>query len=164
TSSAAAVSTAGSASPGSTPGPSAAGTASPAESAAARDAASPAGGAGAQSAVSDAASGAGALLGTSADASDSGPHTYAATPPAGEGLSAEHTPASTRTIIAVTACPTGIAHTYMAADALVAAGERAGVRVQVETQGSSGTTPLSAATIAAADAVILATDVGVKDR
>lgn len=164
TSSAAAVSTAGSASPGSTPGPSAAGTASPAESAAARDAASPAGGAGAQSAVSDAASGAGALVGTSADASDSGPHTYAATPPAGEGLSAEHTPASTRTIVAVTACPTGIAHTYMAADALVAAGERAGVRVQVETQGSSGTTPLPAATIAAADAVILATDVGVKDR
>ncbi|MBF6084650.1 PTS sugar transporter subunit IIA [Nocardia cyriacigeorgica] len=164
TSSAAAVSTAGSASPGSTPGPSAAGTASPAESAAARDAASPAGGAGAQSAVSDAASGAGALVGTSADASDSGPHTYAATPPAGEGLSAEHTPASTRTIVAVTACPTGIAHTYMAADALVAAGERAGVRVQVETQGSSGTTPLSAATIAAADAVVLATDVGVKNR
>src|SRR5690606_36306562 len=81
-----------------------------------------------------------------------------------EGLSAEHTPASTRTIVAVTACPTGIAHTYMAADDLVAAGERAGVRVQVETQGSSGTTPLSAATIAAADAVILATDVGVKDR
>lgn len=72
--------------------------------------------------------------------------------------------AATRSIIAVTACPTGIAHTYMAADALVAAGERAGVRVQVETQGSSGTTPLSAATIAAADAVILATDVGVKGR
>ncbi|TLG00252.1 PTS sugar transporter [Nocardia cyriacigeorgica] len=71
---------------------------------------------------------------------------------------------STRSIVAVTACPTGIAHTYMAADALVAAGERAGVRVQVETQGSSGTTALSAATIAAADAVILATDVGVKGR
>ncbi|NEW39762.1 PTS transporter subunit EIIA [Nocardia cyriacigeorgica] len=73
-----------------------------------------------------------------------------------------HTP--TRTIVAVTACPTGIAHTYMAADALVAAGERAGVRVKVETQGSSGTTVLSAGTIAAADAVILATDVGVKGR
>lgn len=71
---------------------------------------------------------------------------------------------SSRSIVAVTACPTGIAHTYMAADALVAAGERAGVRVQVETQGSSGTTALSAATIAAADAVILATDVGVKGR
>ncbi len=37
--------------------------------------------------------------------------------------------------------PTGIAHTYMAADSLVAAGERAGVKVHVETQGSSGSTP-----------------------
>ncbi|MFD6395168.1 fructose-specific PTS transporter subunit EIIC [Nocardia sp. NPDC060249] len=67
-------------------------------------------------------------------------------------------------IVAVTACPTGIAHTYMAADALVAAGERAGVDVAVETQGSSGGDKLDPATIADADAVIFATDVGVKDR
>ncbi|MCO7240649.1 fructose-specific PTS transporter subunit EIIC [Aeromicrobium sp. CnD17-E] len=66
-------------------------------------------------------------------------------------------------IVAVTACPTGIAHTYMAADSLVQAGERAGVDLQVETQGSSGARPLSSATIAGADAVIFATDVGVKD-
>ena len=69
-----------------------------------------------------------------------------------------------RTIVAVTACPTGIAHTYMAADALAAAGERAGVTVRVETQGSSGSTPLPADVIAGADAVIFATDVGVKGR
>ncbi|BDB60248.1 MAG: fructose-specific PTS transporter subunit EIIC [Rhodococcus sp. (in: high G+C Gram-positive bacteria)] len=69
-----------------------------------------------------------------------------------------------RTIVAVTACPTGIAHTYMAADALAAAGERAGVTVRVETQGSSGSTPLPAEVIAGADAVIFATDVGVKGR
>ncbi|WP_138999904.1 PTS fructose transporter subunit IIABC [Rhodococcus zopfii] len=69
-----------------------------------------------------------------------------------------------RTIVAITACPTGIAHTYMAADALTAAGQRAGVTVRVETQGSSGSTPLPAAAIAAADAVIFATDVGVKGR
>ncbi|MFD4443714.1 fructose-specific PTS transporter subunit EIIC [Nocardia sp. NPDC058519] len=67
-------------------------------------------------------------------------------------------------IVAVTACPTGIAHTYMAADSLVAAGERAGVDVAVETQGSSGGCTLDPATIADADAVIFATDVGVKDR
>ncbi|MFF2395823.1 fructose-specific PTS transporter subunit EIIC [Nocardia sp. NPDC058114] len=67
-------------------------------------------------------------------------------------------------IVAVTACPTGIAHTYMAADALVAAGERAGVDVAVETQGSSGGDTLDPARIADADAVIFATDVGVKDR
>lgn len=69
-----------------------------------------------------------------------------------------------KSLIAVTACPTGIAHTYMAADALKLAAQRAGVALAVETQGSSGSTPLAAATISAADAVIFATDVGVKDR
>ena len=69
-----------------------------------------------------------------------------------------------KSIIAITACPTGIAHTYMAADALKLAAQRAGVHLTVETQGSSGSTPVSAATIAGADAVIFATDVGVKDR
>lgn len=73
-------------------------------------------------------------------------------------------PAPKASIIAITACPTGIAHTYMAADALKLAADRAGVHFTVETQGSSGSTPLSAETIAAADAVIFATDVGVKDK
>lgn len=72
--------------------------------------------------------------------------------------------AKPKSIVAITACPTGIAHTYMAADSLKLAAERAGVDFTVETQGSSGSTPMSAATIAAADAVIFATDVGVKDR
>lgn len=75
------------------------------------------------------------------------------------------TPAEkTRHLVAVTACPTGIAHTYMAAEALEAAAGRAGVDIQVETQGSAGSTPLPAATIAAADAVIFAVDVGVRGR
>ena len=69
-----------------------------------------------------------------------------------------------RRLVAVTACPTGIAHTYMAAEALEAAAERAGVDIAVETQGSAGSTPLSHETIAAADAVIFAVDVGVRDR
>ncbi|MFJ3958055.1 fructose-specific PTS transporter subunit EIIC [Arthrobacter sp. NPDC090010] len=67
-------------------------------------------------------------------------------------------------IVAVTACPTGIAHTYMSADSLVAAGKEMGVDVQVETQGSAGATPLPAATIAAADAAIFAVDVDVRDK
>ncbi|MGX6512226.1 PTS fructose transporter subunit IIABC [Rhodococcus sp. SJ-2] len=71
---------------------------------------------------------------------------------------------SERSVVAITACPTGIAHTYMAADALTAAAERAGVTLQVETQGSSGSTPIPPSVIAAADAVIFATDVGVKGR
>ncbi len=66
--------------------------------------------------------------------------------------------------MAVTACPTGIAHTYMAAESLEAAAERAGVDIQVETQGSAGSTPLSHDTIANAEAVIFAVDVGVRDR
>ncbi|SEK36666.1 PTS fructose transporter subunit IIABC [Rhodococcus maanshanensis] len=72
--------------------------------------------------------------------------------------------AAERYVVAVTACPTGIAHTYMAADSLVAAGERASVPVQVETQGSSGGTSLNPEVIAGASAVIFATDVGVKGR
>ncbi|NPC43475.1 fructose-specific PTS transporter subunit EIIC [Nocardioides sp. zg-1230] len=67
-------------------------------------------------------------------------------------------------LVAVTACPTGIAHTYMAAEALEAAAERAGVDIQVETQGSAGSTPLGHDTIARAGAVIFAVDVGVRDR
>ncbi|MCF8602825.1 fructose-specific PTS transporter subunit EIIC [Gordonia sp. HY442] len=67
-------------------------------------------------------------------------------------------------ILAVTACPTGIAHTYMAADALKLAADRADVEFAVETQGSSGTTPFTAQQLADADAVIFATDVGVKGR
>ncbi|GAA0514248.1 fructose-specific PTS transporter subunit EIIC [Saccharopolyspora thermophila] len=66
--------------------------------------------------------------------------------------------------VAVTACPTGIAHTYMAAEALEQAAKAAGDEIAVETQGSAGSTPLSAADVQGADAVILAADVGVRDR
>ncbi|AUN38866.1 EIIABC-Fru (plasmid) [Tsukamurella tyrosinosolvens] len=77
---------------------------------------------------------------------------------------AEPAPSGKPSLVAITACPTGIAHTYMAADALKLAAERAGVELTVETQGSSGSTPLSAQTIADAGAVLFATDVGVKGR
>lgn len=74
------------------------------------------------------------------------------------------TPAVVRRLVAVTSCPTGIAHTYMAAEALEAAAQRAGVAIDVETQGSAGSKPLPQATIDAADAVVFATDVGVRDK
>lgn len=62
-------------------------------------------------------------------------------------------------IVAVTACPTGIAHTIMAAEALQQAADRTGHSLRVETQGSVGTrNTLSAEDIAAADAVIIAAD------
>ncbi|HSP74971.1 MAG TPA: fructose-specific PTS transporter subunit EIIC [Cryobacterium sp.] len=72
--------------------------------------------------------------------------------------------AGARRIVAVTACPTGIAHTYMAAESLVTAAKAAGVDLQVETQGSAGLTMLDPAVIAAADAVIFAVDVDVRGR
>lgn len=67
-------------------------------------------------------------------------------------------------IVAVTSCPTGIAHTYMAAESLENAGREAGVEVVVETQGSAGFTRLDPAVIAAADGVIFAHDVPVRDK
>lgn len=68
-------------------------------------------------------------------------------------------------LVAVTACPTGIAHTYMAADALAqTAAAREDVELHVETQGSSSTEALAPDLIRDADAVIFATDVGVRDR
>lgn len=83
--------------------------------------------------------------------------------PAAAPSAAAEKPAA-KTLVAITACPTGIAHTYMAADSLSQAAKEAGVTLVVETQGSSGSTPIPADTIAKADAVIFATDVGVKDR
>ncbi|MEV8401448.1 PTS fructose transporter subunit IIABC [Streptomyces niveus] len=67
-------------------------------------------------------------------------------------------------VVAVTSCPTGIAHTYMAAEALEQAGQAEGVEVVVEPQGSAGFTRLDPAVIAAADGVIFAHDVPVREK
>ncbi|MFI6855923.1 fructose-specific PTS transporter subunit EIIC [Streptomyces sp. NPDC050416] len=67
-------------------------------------------------------------------------------------------------IVAVTSCPTGIAHTYMAAESLENAGREAGVEVTVEPQGSAGFTRVDPSVIAAADAVIFAHDVPVREK
>ncbi|MCJ7858056.1 PTS fructose transporter subunit IIABC [Corynebacterium kalidii] len=67
-------------------------------------------------------------------------------------------------LVGVTSCPTGIAHTYMAADALTqAADARDDVELVIETQGSSGGDKLTAAQIDGADAVIFAHGVGIRD-
>ncbi|GMA39774.1 PTS fructose-like transporter subunit IIB [Mobilicoccus caccae] len=68
------------------------------------------------------------------------------------------------TFVGVTSCPTGIAHTYMAAEALEQAAREAGHEMIVETQGSAGSEPLDQAVIDAADAVIFAHDLEVKDK
>ncbi|WAL96068.1 fructose-specific PTS transporter subunit EIIC [Streptomyces sp. Je 1-369] len=67
-------------------------------------------------------------------------------------------------VVAVTSCPTGIAHTYMAAESLENAAREAGVEITVETQGSAGFTRLDPAVIAAADGVVFAHDVPVRDK
>lgn len=67
-------------------------------------------------------------------------------------------------IVAVTSCITGIAHTYMAAEALEQAAKKAGYEITVETQGSAGSSPMKQSTIDEADVVIFATDLEVKDR
>jgi fructose PTS system EIIBC or EIIC component len=64
----------------------------------------------------------------------------------------------------VTSCPTGIAHTYMAAEAIEQAAKAAGHEVSVETQGAAGATPIPPEVIATADAVIFAADVEVRGR
>ena len=102
-----------------------------------------------------------------APASSTGPAAPRTVSPAAAptGAGTEGTPAAgARRLVAVTACPTGIAHTYMAADALVAAAKEMGIDLQVETQGSAGATPLAASVIDAADAVIFAVDVDVRDK
>ena len=66
--------------------------------------------------------------------------------------------------VAVTSCPTGIAHTYMAAEALEQAAKDAGHDIKVETQGAAGAEAVADADIAGADAVVFAADVEVRNR
>jgi PTS system fructose-specific IIB component/fructose-specific PTS system IIB-like component len=68
-------------------------------------------------------------------------------------------------IVAVTACPTGIAHTYMAAEQLEKTGRALGHEVKVETQGAMGIeNELSASDIAMADVAIFAVGIMVEGR
>ena len=66
-------------------------------------------------------------------------------------------------MLAVTACPTGIAHTYMAAEKLIERAKESGLSLKVETNGSSGVkNRLTDAEIAEADAIIVAADTKVE--
>ena len=118
------------------------------------------------SAAAPAAGAASSQGGTSAEGSDkkaepAETEAAAQTEPAGEDTAPA---AAKKKIVAVTACPTGIAHTYMAADALKYAAEDLGYDFKVETQGSSGNETLTQADIDEADAVVFAVSVNVRDR
>ena len=66
-------------------------------------------------------------------------------------------------IVAVTACPTGIAHTYMAAEQLEKTAKKLGHSIKVETQGAMGIeNELSQEDIAAAEVVIFAADIAIE--
>jgi fructose-specific phosphotransferase system IIB component len=68
-------------------------------------------------------------------------------------------------LVAVTACPTGIAHTYMAAEQLEKTAQALGHSIKVETQGAMGIeNELSAKDIADAEAAIFAVDIEVEKR
>lgn len=68
-------------------------------------------------------------------------------------------------IVAVTACPTGIAHTYMAAEKLERAARKLGHELKVETQGSMGIeNGLSPDDVSGADVILLAAGIAVRDR
>lgn len=76
-----------------------------------------------------------------------------------EEAAEEAEPQTARRLVGVTACPTGIAHTYMAAEALQEAAAKLGVEIKVETNGSGGVKhKLTAADIAGAEGVIVAAD------
>ncbi|WP_234418535.1 fructose PTS transporter subunit IIB [Dongshaea marina] len=67
-------------------------------------------------------------------------------------------------VIAVTACPSGVAHTFLAAKSLEKAANKLGIRIKVETQGANGiVNRLTAADVARAKLVILAHDVAIKE-
>ncbi len=70
---------------------------------------------------------------------------------------------SMKTVVCVTACPVGVAHTYMAAEYLEKAGKKLGIQIFVEKQGSKGIDgALTAEQLAQADAVIIAADIAIK--
>ncbi|RSL32903.1 PTS fructose transporter subunit IIA [Salibacterium salarium] len=81
-----------------------------------------------------------------------------------ENTSAQTTEASSGPqILAVTGCPTGIAHTFMAADALKAQAKEMGLSIKVETNGSDGIgNPLTSDDIAQAEGIIIASDTKVE--
>lgn len=68
-------------------------------------------------------------------------------------------------ILAVTACPSGVAHTYMAAEALESKAKARGYEIKVETQGSIGIeNKITEADLAGTDIVILTKDMGIKNK
>ena len=113
------------------------------------------------------AAGAGGADGAAGRAADAGSGAGADEAPAagtGSGGAAGAADGGGRLIVGVSSCPTGIAHTFMAAEALEQAGKARGIEVHIEGQGSGKIDWLDPDLIRRADAVIFAHDLPVKDR
>ncbi len=82
----------------------------------------------------------------------------------GSASAAQATSGDETLIVGVSSCPTGIAHTFLAAEALEQAGKARGVQVRIEGQGSGKIDWLDPALVARADAVVFAHDLPVKGR
>lgn len=99
------------------------------------------------------------------DYSNTGRNNYFCIAKFTNGNAENNAPSSPIRIAAISACPTGIAHTYMTTDALTSAAKARGdASLLVETQGTSDNSVLSEKEIASPDVVIFAADVGVRDR
>ncbi|MGO1598938.1 MAG: PTS fructose transporter subunit IIABC [Brachybacterium sp.] len=122
-------------------------------------AAAPAGGTVPSGATGATATGAGTGTGTGTGAGAAGT-AAAGTSATTDGEASSEAPV----LLAITSCPTGIAHTYMAAESLENAAKEKGVELHVETQGSGGITPFTQEQIAAASALIVAADVNITGR
>src|SRR5690606_41265001 len=108
-------------------------------------------------------------LGTEAAGPAAAASEEAAADESAQSPSADATPSAagaeaTPVLLAITSCPTGIAHNYMAAESLENAAKDKGVTLHVETQGSGGITPFTPEQIAAASALIVAADVNISGR
>ncbi|GAB2533459.1 PTS fructose transporter subunit IIABC [Brachybacterium huguangmaarense] len=112
----------------------------------------------APAAVQGSADGAGTAPAAAVASPAAGASTVA--PATGGGAAASGAPV----LLAITSCPTGIAHTYMAAESLENAAKDKGVELHVETQGSGGITPFTPEQIARAGALIVAADVNISGR
>ena len=113
------------------------------------------------------AAGAGGADGAAERAADAGSGAGADEAPAagtGSGGAAGAADGGGRLIVGVSSCPTGIAHTFMAAEALEQAGKARGIEVHIEGQGSGKIDWLDPDLIRRADAVVFAHDLPVKDR
>ncbi|MGP5290072.1 PTS fructose transporter subunit IIABC [Brachybacterium tyrofermentans] len=105
-----------------------------------------------------------APAGSSAAGAGAAESAAAGTAAAGTAAAGTAEAADAPVLLAITSCPTGIAHTYMAAESLENAAKDKGVELHVETQGSGGITPFTDEQIAAASALIIAADVNISGR